>query len=124
MTLVAVGDQLGDEGVPTETGLVIEAHDADGWTVVAFVGELDLDEAGEAASALAAAVGRGHHGVIADLRGVTFLGSTGIRVLLEAQTAAEAAGGRLRVVQGDGPARRLIELLGLGERLGVADDGS
>ena len=53
---------------------------------------------------------------------MTFLGSTGVRVLLDAQTAAEAAGGRLRVVQGDGAARRLIALLGLAERLDVADD--
>ncbi len=89
--------------------------------MVAFAGELDLEEAGAAEAALATAHERGSRGVVADLREVTFLGSTGVRVLLEAQTRCEGAGRSMRVVQGDGPARRLIALLGLDDRMDLVD---
>jgi anti-sigma B factor antagonist len=120
MTLVAVGDMPGD-GRARETGLRIEVREQDEWAVVAFAGELDLEEAGAAGRALADAHERGSRGVVADLREVTFLGSTGMRVLLEAQALCEGAGRRMRVVQGDGPASRLIALLGLGDRMDLVD---
>lgn len=118
--MVAVGEMPGDDPA-RETGLRIDVRDQDGWVVVAFAGELDLEEAPAAVEALAGARGRGMSGVIADLRGLTFLGSTGVRVLLEAQAGCEADGRRMRVVQGDGPARRLIALLSLDDRLDLVD---
>lgn len=118
--MVAVGEMPGDEPA-RETGLRIDVRDQDGWAVVAFAGELDLEEAPAAEEALAGARERGPHGVIADLREVTFLGSTGVRVLLEAQAGCEAAGRRMRVVQGEGPARRLFALLSLGDRMDLVD---
>jgi len=118
--LVAVGEHREDEGA-RDVGLRIDVSERDGATIVAFHGELDLEEAPLAREALADAVRRGHDAVTVDLRDVTFLGSTGVRILLDAQAAAQDAGARMRVVQGDGPARRLIELLGLAERLDVAD---
>jgi anti-anti-sigma factor len=120
--LVAVGDHRGDEGA-REVGLRIDVSERDGATIVAFHGELDLDEAPLAREALDDALGRGGDAVTVDLRDVTFLGSTGVRILIDAQAAAQARGCRLRVVQGEGPARRLIELLGLADRLDVADPG-
>ena len=119
--MVAVGEMPGDEPA-RETGLRITVGESDGWAVVAFAGELDLDEAPTAVDVLTGARDAGTHGVIADLREVTFLGSTGVRVLLEAQERIEAVGRRMRVVAGEGPARRLIELLGLESRLDLADD--
>lgn len=118
--MVAVGGHRGDGGAP-QGGLDIETSRSDGWAVVAFAGELDLAEAPGAERALSDALGGGD-GLVADLRGVTFLGSTGIRVLLEAQASAAEVGAGFRVVQGDGAARRLIDLLGLSERLAVVDD--
>lgn len=120
--MVAVGQHTGDEGA-RETGLRAEVIERDGGVIVAFRGELDLDEAPIAREALDGAFARGLPLVTADLREVGFLGSTGVRILLDAHAAADAAGVRLHVVQGTGPARRLIELLGLGERLNVVDPG-
>ncbi len=119
MTAAEVPD---DRGMPDALqGLRIVTEERDGWVVVAFAGELDLEESGRAEAALAAARARAATGVTADLRDVSFLGSTGIRILLEARDAAVAAGLRSGVLQGDGAARRLIELLGLTERLDAID---
>lgn len=119
--MVAVGEQRGEDGLPEGT-LRIETSESDGWVVVAVAGELDLAEAADADEAVRAALRRPGRGLLMDLRQVTFLGSTGVRVLLDAQAAALGAGRRFRVVQGDGAARRLIELLGLTERLEVVDE--
>lgn len=120
VTLVDVGDSPGDDPA-RETGLRIAVSESDGWAVVAFAGELDLEQAPAAAEALTAARETPGEGVIADLREVTFLGSTGVRVLLEAQAQIAAGGRRMRIVQGDGPARRLFALLDLGDRLDLID---
>jgi anti-anti-sigma factor len=116
---LAVEHQRG-EGAP-EIGLTIETGERDGWTVVALRGELDVAEAEIATRALADAVESATRGVVADLTALGFLGSSGVRVLIDAGTHALSQGVGFRVVPGDGPARRIIEILGLGERLGVDD---
>lgn len=105
-------------GAP-DTGLRIESGERGGWTVLVLEGELDLAESGDAVRAFAAAVEGAVLGVEADLTGLGFLGSTGIRVLIDASTDALGRGVGFRVVTGDGAARRIIDLLGLGERLGA-----
>lgn len=117
---MAVEHQRG-EGAP-ETGLRIETGTHDGWTVLVMEGELDLAESEAATRALAGAVEGATRGVVADLAGLGFLGSTGVRVLIDAGTHALSQGIGFRVAPGDGPARRIIELLGLSERLGVTDE--
>lgn len=116
---MAVEHQRG-EGLD-EIGLRIEAEQRDGWTVLALRGELDVAGSEIATRALAAAVEGATRGVVIDLTALGFLGSCGVRVLIDAGTHALSQGVGLRVVPGDGPARRIIELLGLGERLGVDD---
>ena len=102
-----------------DAGLRIGTSERDGWTVLVLEGELDLAEAGDATRALAAAAEGASLGVEADLTGLGFLGSTGIRVLIDASADALGRGLGFRVVPGGGPARRIIDLLGVGERLGV-----
>jgi len=121
VTLVAVEEHRGGEGAH-EVGLRVTTGVDGAWAVVEFRGELDLEEAPAALEALLEGVAAGEEGLVVDLRGVTFLGSTGVRVLLDAKNTAEAAGRRLRVVSGAGRARRLIDLLGLSERLDVVTD--
>lgn len=106
-------------GAP-EAGLRIETRDGPrGWTLVALEGDLDLGEAEEATRALAAALDGAAGGIVVDLSGLDFLGSTGVRVLIDANALALSRGLGFRTVPGDGPARRIIDMLGLGERLGV-----
>ena len=115
--MVAIEQRGG--GAP-EAGLRIETRDGpDGWTLVALQGELDLGEAEEATRALAAALDGARGGIVADLSALDFLGSTGVRVLIDASADALARGLGFRTIPGDGPAWRVIDMLGLGERLGV-----
>lgn len=118
---MVAAEHVGEAQVP-EPGLRIGTrHDGD-WTVVAFAGDLDLAGMAAADEALSEALGHGAEGLLIDLTAVTFMGSEGIRLLLRAQERGDEVGRRVRIVAGDGAARRLIELVGLSERLGI--DGS
>ena len=91
--------------------------EADHLSVVAE-GELDIatDDTLRVAIADAAVTGRD---VVLDLRGITFCGSSGIALILDAR---RALGERLRLLAGD-EIRRVLELTGLGRLLdGEAPD--
>jgi anti-anti-sigma factor len=90
-------------------------------TVVAFIGELDLASEAPAAAALEAATGDG--GVlVADLRELDFLDSTGVRVLLTADLHAKEKGVRFGVARSDGMVRKLLEVTRINQRFPVVDD--
>ena len=114
---MALQHQLGEE--TPETGLRIGTTEREGWVVVAMEGELDLAESPTAALALAGAAEAAREGVELDLTQLTFMGSTGVRTLIDAAAGAAGRGLGFRTMPGDGAALRIIELLGVGERLGV-----
>jgi anti-anti-sigma factor len=90
-------------------------------TVVTFLGELDIASEAPAAAALEAAIGDG--GVlVADLRELAFLDSTGVRVLLTADLHAKEKGVRFGVARGDGMVRKLLEVTRIDQRFPVVDD--
>lgn len=90
-------------------------------TVVAFSGDLDIASEADAAAALEAAIGDG--GVlVADLRELAFLDSTGVRVLLAADIRAKERGVRFGVARRDGMVRRLLEVTRVDQRFPVVDD--
>ena len=84
----------------------------DGVRVVAVTGELDLDTMQELNAALAA-----DDAVLAttvlDLRGLTFIDSSGVSGVLSAARRARDAGGRLVCVPGPTSVRRVFELTGV-----------
>jgi anti-sigma B factor antagonist len=89
-------------------------------TTVAASGELDLAAAPE----LAAAVARHHDArlLVLDVTAVTFIDSSGVRALIEADRSRAGAGSRLAVLAGEGPVRRMLELCGLEGRLALVTD--
>ncbi len=90
-------------------------------TVVVLAGELDIAAEAGATAALTGAIGDG--GVlVADLRELTFLDSTGVRVLLTADLHAKERGVRFGVARSDGMVRRLLEVTRIEERFPVVDD--
>ena len=90
-------------------------------TVVVLTGELDIAAEADAMAALGEAIG--HGGVlVADLRELSFLDSTGVRVLLTADLRARKRGVRFGVARGDGMVRRLLEVTRIEERFPVVDD--
>jgi anti-sigma B factor antagonist len=101
--------------------LKVSVDEAEGRIALSLHGDVDLADAERLEEALHDAVNRGEAGVSVDLREVTFLGSTGVRLLLEAGEHARRRGTGLSFVLGDGAARRVIDLLGLREVLDVRD---
>lgn len=60
--------------------------------------------------------------VVLDLRAVTFIDSSGVRLLVEAEHAAQRDGFAFSVVRGPAPVERLLDLAGLSDRLTLIDD--
>jgi anti-anti-sigma factor len=59
--------------------------------------------------------------VVVDLREVTFLDSTGVRVLLGATLKASQDSSHVAVILGPGATRRALEVCGALEQLNVTD---
>jgi anti-anti-sigma factor len=90
--------------------------------VVALEGEIDLSAVSEVEQRIAAAEAGGPAELILDLRQVTFMDSSGLRVLLGAHHRAEERGGEFAVVRGGEAVERLLEVTGLASRLRLLDE--
>jgi anti-sigma B factor antagonist len=90
----------------------------DGVAVLTVRGEVDVASAPAFKSAIGEALGGNPEGLVLDLLKVDFLGSVGVRVLLEAQ---QKVGGdkRFAVVARPPAAGRILQLLRLDELLSV-----
>jgi anti-sigma B factor antagonist len=82
--------------------------------VVALRGELDLANVGDVEQEVQALYGRDFPTVVLDLRGLSFIDSTGLRLLLRLEALASSERRSFSIADGNGPARRLLELTGLG----------
>jgi anti-anti-sigma factor len=80
-----------------------------GATVLSVSGEIDMATAPQLERALVAAE-QESRGLVLDLRGVGFLDSTALHVLLRASERLNERGRQLYVVCGPGPVKRLFEL--------------
>jgi anti-sigma B factor antagonist len=92
--------------------------EGDGEVVVRIRGDLDLDGEPEAREAIAAAeraAGSAGSPVVVDLSAVTFMGSCGVRILLEAADRAGSAGRELLLIPG-AAADKVLELTGVADR--------
>jgi anti-anti-sigma factor len=102
-----------DDGVlPQRPEFEVTVSTEDGVRVVAVSGELDLDTLAELNVALAADDGLLATTVV-DLRGLTFIDSSGVSGVLSAARRARDAGGRLACVPGPPSIRRVFELTGI-----------
>jgi anti-sigma B factor antagonist len=89
--------------------------------VVVPRGELDVATAPRMADAVLEQFDSGFRHVVADLRELTFIDSSGIRTLWLAHQRAERDGVRLSVIPGDGEIRRALDLTGLLERMDLLE---
>ncbi len=90
---------------------------ATGSSALRVVGEIDAHSAPEFSAALASLAGDGDRRV--DMSGVSFMDSSGLRVLIEAHQAADASGVRLVVVAPGRVVSRIIEVSGLDDHLNI-----
>lgn len=118
--MVAADDAVEGPSTP-DGGLRIDVSDGPAGPLLSFAGDLDLAGVAAADAAIRDAMARPGD-VTIDLTRLLFIGSEGIRAILRARQRADAGGRGLRVVTGVGSARRLIDMLGLAERLDADGD--
>lgn len=84
-------------------------------------GELDVGTVELLQDELAAGLDSDCERVLVDLSALRFIDSTGLWILLEAQSLGEQAGDRLSFLRPGGAARRVLEIAGVDERLRFVD---
>jgi anti-sigma B factor antagonist len=99
----------------------VEVSELPGLTLVELSGELDVSTAGALREALLLLELDGGLGIEIDLRGLSFLGSTGIGVIVSACKRVRASGGTFSVSCDHNLARRVIEVAGLVDFLELHD---
>jgi len=101
----------------------IDQAQDEGRLVLTLRGELDLASA-PVLEAAALPVVRDGGRVVIDLRGLTFIDSSGVRVLVAGHAAARLSGGGVTIVRAalDGPVDRVIAIAGITEALDMVDE--
>lgn len=95
-------------------------RNGDAWWVRP-VGELDIDTAPQLEHELVRARASGAARLVLDLRALTFMDSTGLRLVIRWDKAARAEGFEFAIVPGSEVIQRVIRLTGMDEHLPVAD---
>jgi len=90
--------------------------------VAALSGEVDLAAAEAVEERIRTALADEPDVVVLDLRGVEFLDSSGLRVVLALDRAQRDRGARLVVVRGGRRVARVMELTGADRQLEMVDD--
>lgn len=90
-----------------------------GSSIVRLPVEVDLATAPAVRDALLAALNRDGIHLVVDAREVTFMDSSGVNALVRARERAGSLGGSLHVVTRNRAVRRVLQITGLEDRLGV-----
>jgi anti-anti-sigma factor len=90
--------------------------------VLALSGDLDLAAAGVLERALEEAHESAPAALVVDLRGVDFMDSSGLRVVVTAAQRAEEDARRFALVRGKAQVMRVFEITRMLERLDFVDD--
>ncbi|MEU1307320.1 STAS domain-containing protein [Streptomyces cinnamoneus] len=96
-----------------ELAFTMRERVAGGVVVVELLGELDILAEQVLGPRLEALVGRCRGDLVLDLRGVTFLDASGVRLLLRARGRAVRCGARLSVVRGGAMVSKVIRIAGV-----------
>ena len=89
---------------------------------LAFIGELDLASAKRVEEELERVERAGPERIVLDLRGLSFMDSTGLRLITSADTRAREQGRRVTIVQGPAAVKRVFTITRLDERLDIVED--
>ncbi len=100
----------------------VRAERRDGAVFLELRGELDVSVRDEALDALAEAVSDVPRMIVLDVRGLTFLDSVGIQCLVRGNLIAGASGSRMVILNGSGPAHRVLQLTGMDAVIEMVDD--
>ncbi len=99
----------------------VKAANEPGLHTVTVLGELDQGTAPELRAVLSEAVGGAPNGVLVDLSDCNFIDSTGLSLLVEAKRRLADDQRGFGVCCPDADVRRLLELTGIDEAVGLFD---
>jgi anti-sigma B factor antagonist len=88
---------------------------------MALTGELDLATADAVQAELERIEASDATSIVLDLKGLTFMDSTGVRLLVSAHARSRADTGRLSLLRGPAAVQRVMELSGVDVLLPFAD---
>jgi anti-sigma B factor antagonist len=103
-------------------GLKVQARNGGDDVVVSVQGDVDLATAPELEAALARALEGPAARLVVDLRGVEFLDSSGLSLLVRQDRAARGMARRLIVIKGPPQVHHVFEVTGLSEHLTMLDE--
>jgi anti-anti-sigma factor len=106
------------------TILEVETVEGDGLVRLVLQGELDLSTVSKVEEELRRAEAAEPALLALDLSQLTFLDSTGLRLIVTADQRAREQGRRLAVVKGPDPVQRVFAITRLDERLEMVEDAS
>ncbi len=89
---------------------------------IAFYGELDLASARSVEEEIERLERGRPERLVLDLRGLTFMDSTGLRLITSADSRARQEGRRLTIIQGPEAVKRVFTITRLDERLDIVED--
>ena len=115
-----IADEPVVEQVAADLGIAVERGPQRARVVL--VGELDLSNAPAFATRLADAEAAAPDLLEIDLRGLTFIDSSGLAELFAANRRAHAQDRRVLVVKGPGPIERVLNLARVEDVMDVVDD--
>jgi anti-sigma B factor antagonist len=101
---------------PDPVPFTVQRHERDGAVVVEVRGEIDLSTADLVREPAKAP---GADRIVLDLRGVGFMDTSGIRLVVELMRAEDAGGARLTIVADGQAVLRLLDMAGLMPRLRI-----
>jgi anti-sigma B factor antagonist len=99
----------------------VDAQSQDGLHTVTVAGELDQGTAPELRSALSGLLDGQDGGVLVDLSECAFIDSTGLSLLVETKRFLAEDSRRFGVCCADADVRRLLELTGIDQAVGLFD---
>jgi anti-anti-sigma factor len=88
---------------------------------IVLAGEMDMAGVPELTAVISGICANGQSTVVIDLRELTFIDSSGLQALMNAQQDCGACGHELRIVPGPDNVQRLFELTGLSDTLPFTD---
>lgn len=102
--------------------LELDTHDEDGSVRLALSGELDISSAPRVEEELERLEADRPLVLVLDLRGLAFMDSTGLRLIVSADARAREQGRRFAVVRGPEAVQRIFHVTRLDDRLDMVDD--
>jgi anti-sigma B factor antagonist len=104
---------------PEPLRCAVTRRDETAWLHVS--GELDIESADQVEQELSALRAGGSRDLVLDLRGLTFMDSTGLRLVIRWHIAAREDGFQFAIVPGADAVQRVFRLTGMEGEVAVAD---